>query len=425
MSMEIHMAKVGIGDCILIRMGKSDKKINILVDSGKNDDGYKDTIKYIRDNHEAIDYMMLTHDDDDHIMGIYNLFMSTAIEDAVEAQIKSLFLDKKVIMNYCMKDKESLLSYKKVKEIGTKLEEQDIDLKKLDFCVANPIKNDKTEGLNLIQILWKIDSDGKIDSQIRNTIVGKDDGEFPEVPKEYEHADILIMSPYSENVKKYIEYICRNEQIKETELSSKKKDKDNIDEWEYSIQELFDCPLHIDEDCSIVNNSSISFLLFYDGIKCLFAGDAKPSDVVNTAKRYLNFIGSSEKVIPIEFLKLPHHASSHNNSEEFLKMFPTNHYLISTKGSNKYKHPGKQTLANIARVHKEDDNIKLLCNYSPWKSGNIRFKDNEHAWDTEKDICKINLKNKKKITLHFIEMNKDGYEIQIPSSNLAKILIRT
>lgn len=71
MSIEVHLAKVGIGDCILIRMGENARKLNLLIDSGRNEDGYSDTIKYIQDNKENIDYMMITHDDDDHIMGVF------------------------------------------------------------------------------------------------------------------------------------------------------------------------------------------------------------------------------------------------------------------------------------------------------------------------------------------------------------------
>ena len=39
MSIEVHLAKVGIGDCILIRMGENARKLNLLIDSGRNEDG--------------------------------------------------------------------------------------------------------------------------------------------------------------------------------------------------------------------------------------------------------------------------------------------------------------------------------------------------------------------------------------------------
>ena len=79
MSIEVHLAKVGIGDCILVRMGENARKLNLLIDSGRNEDGYSDTIKYIQDNKENIDYMIASHYDEDHIGGLVQCLNSFTV----------------------------------------------------------------------------------------------------------------------------------------------------------------------------------------------------------------------------------------------------------------------------------------------------------------------------------------------------------
>lgn len=113
MSIEVHLAKVGIGDCILIRMGENARKLNLLIDSGRNEDGYSDTIKYIQDNKENIDYMMITHDDDDHIMGVFESLVNQKEDKSQSEMFYSLFYDNRVFMNYWKKGNETLFDYKK------------------------------------------------------------------------------------------------------------------------------------------------------------------------------------------------------------------------------------------------------------------------------------------------------------------------
>lgn len=425
MSLEIHLAKVGIGDCILIRMGREKRKVNLLIDSGKNDDGYRKTTEYIRNNLENIDYMMITHDDDDHIMGIFNTIVLNKQDDILCNQVNSLFSEKRVFANYWKKGSEELLDYKKMGQIGKSFRDKDIDLQKLEYIVADPKnREDESEvvGLNMFQILWKVDESGEFVSEIRKVEEYQKNrmkNGFPTADGEWEHAEILILSPTRDTLRTYVDSAWKKykRELDESEVlfAGKKKDKD-INEWDYSIQQLYDHPIEIKEDDSKVNNASISFLLFYNGTTSLFAGDSKPSDMIETAKRYLEFLGESKQIIPLDFMKMPHHASSHNNSLEFIKMFPTKYYLISTKGHNGYKHPGKQTMANIAKVHQKDKESFILCNYHPWTDGNIRFKDKEYSWNTQSGECKVKISEDERVVLHFVELKSSAYKISNDTS---------
>lgn len=416
MSLEIHMAKVGIGDCILVKMGEKSRKLNLLIDSGKNDDGYSETIKYIRNKKEEIDYMVITHDDDDHIMGVFeNIVNGSKSKDNT---IYSLLYDKHIIVNYWEKGTETLFDYKKIAKIGEKLKGKNIDLTDIDYVVADPlIKIDGEEkvGFSLIQLLWKCDDEGTLSTKVRKYTGFEEECQknvFLEVESGWEHAEMIILSPTKKSLYNYIKFVWekykKDQDETETTFSVKnEKDRKNTNEWDYSIQKLYDNPMLFKEDDSLANNASISFLLCYNGTIGLFAGDSKPSDMINTVQRYLDRFYSGEKKMQLDFMKVPHHASSNNNPLEFIKKFPTSNYLISTKGHNGYKHPGKQTLANIAKAHDEDGKAYIYCNYATWKNSNIRFRDKEINWNVENDLCKIKKSDGKSIELSFCELKKN------------------
>lgn len=73
MGMEIYLTQASLGDCILIRCGESEKKVNILIDSGLASKNFQRPMDIIHDHGEKIDMCVFTHDDNDHIQGAKNL----------------------------------------------------------------------------------------------------------------------------------------------------------------------------------------------------------------------------------------------------------------------------------------------------------------------------------------------------------------
>lgn len=120
-------------------------------------------------------------------------------------------------------------------------------------------------------------------------------------------------------------------------------------------------------------------------------------------------------------MKMPPQQVACNNPLEFIEKFPTKYYLISTKGHNGYKHPGKQTLANIAKIHKDDGGAYIYCNYATWKNPNIHFKDKEVNWNVEDDLCEIKDSDNNYIQLRFCELKKK--KITIPNGTDVEIKI--
>lgn len=110
------------------------------------------------------------------------------------------------------------------------------------------------------------------------------------------------------------------------------------------------------------NMDSIAFLLTAEDKRVLMMGDADP-DVVAEA---LQAIPNIETPINIDVVKVSHHGSRNNMSAKFLNMIHCNRFLFSTNGGTRNSHhPDKLTLALIARetARTADETIELLFNY--------------------------------------------------------------
>lgn len=130
----------------------------------------------------------------------------------------------------------------------------------------------------------------------------------------------------------------------------KQTGKKNIEAFggSINIDELNETKFH--EDDSAGNGSSIAFLAEYAGKKCLFAGDALPSNILASISRL------EKNEFWVDLFKLSHHASAHNTSPELLDKLNCARYAISTNGSI-YYHPSKETIARVIKRIKPGQEI--------------------------------------------------------------------
>ncbi len=113
-----------------------------------------------------------------------------------------------------------------------------------------------------------------------------------------------------------------------------------------------------EEDTSVPNGSSIAFLAEFEGKRCLFAADAFPSVLTGSITRLLE--ESGQEKLPVSAIKMPHHGSRHNTSEEFLELFRCSRYLFSTDGK-RFKHPNPESVARVVQYGGPD--ASLYFNY--------------------------------------------------------------
>lgn len=97
-------------------------------------------------------------------------------------------------------------------------------------------------------------------------------------------------------------------------------------------------------DESAANGSSIALLAEYQGKRALLLGDAHP-DVVSASLRRLLAERGLER-LQVDAVKVAHHGSKSNTSDELMALIDSPRYLISTNGAQ-FEHPDKEAVQRI------------------------------------------------------------------------------
>jgi hypothetical protein len=114
-------------------------------------------------------------------------------------------------------------------------------------------------------------------------------------------------------------------------------------------------------DDSVYNLSSIVVLAEAGGKKMLLTGDALADDVLEGLKaaKLLKEGGT----LHVDILKMPHHGSRRNMTEEFLSTVTADHYVMSANG--KHNHPDLDTLKMFSKVRGDSGATVHLTNAVP------------------------------------------------------------
>lgn len=402
MGMEVYMLQAGIGDCILVRCGEKKRKINILIDSGQGARVFEKAIKKVERNNEKIDMLVLTHDDNDHVKGACSLIKQLNLngEKQKNSSIKTILgelTEERILFNFGGNDTEVLLKAEDVKELSEQVKEQ-IDFHKVGFVLSDEKEQENVPYPNMIQVRWDCE-----DEIIKSEIIRQPTEE--DLNTEKEHLEIIILSPKRDTLLRYIENAWKD--LKK-EILLKSSENKKVIEWDKSIQYWMENFMKMGDDGKLANNASISFLIKYHGQYALFAGDAAPDDMVVAGREYLKRSGRTKDYLEVALIKLPHHGSSHNINREFLEFFRTKTYLISTSGHSGYQHPGKGTLALIARTLAEGEMANIYSSYSWWENEMFyQAERREKNWDNSVNICELKGKNKEKKYLQFHKLGNN------------------
>ena len=133
-------------------------------------------------------------------------------------------------------------------------------------------------------------------------------------------------------------------------------------DWAMTLKKLEEKKLPM-PDASIANRASIVIKLTYRKIKMLFCGDAPAAAILKGLQ--------NTQESAFDLVKLPHHGSSRNISEELLQMIEARNYLLCADGT---AHPNKQT---IAKLLKYQESVTIYSNYAWWENGFFCLEDYE------------------------------------------------
>jgi len=317
----LYFYKAECGDAARINYKGNDGNFhNIFIDSGYRrtfKDVIESQIKEIQSNKEEIDLWVITHIHDDHIGG-------------VEQYIKQI-------------------------NIG-----QSIDIVKTWFYNSPRKSNvDELSNTNIVSSAKSIKQGDVLSHYLR--ITGKlpnSDISFDLEPFDFYGLKIFVLSP---NPKK-LELLREKYEI-DAGLPLERHEYESVSEAKSIIQNDYHIRLKDFnlskwvEDNSIENGSCISIVTEYNEIRVLWLSDSHPADIVDSLRR----LGYSEsnKII-CEWVKVPHHGSKGNNSDELYSLIECKNYLFSADGTNKQNLPTKESIARILRNKHRD----ILISYN-------------------------------------------------------------
>ncbi|MCY1662364.1 MULTISPECIES: ComEC/Rec2 family competence protein [Chryseobacterium] len=303
--MKIKFLKAGSGDCIVINHNSK----NIVIDGG-NESTYLISEYYkIKSRNERIDFLIITHHDDDHIKGILDLFKEIKNRNDELLIDNIIFNSPRKILNKIEKTVESnLLSYK-----------QAYDLEQ--YLIHHGIT-------------WETSLNTKdLEAKINEKFYDK-------------NLSFKIFSPSKDILEKYASN-------KGAYLTS-----DYRCDWDSSISILMKSLDDKSQDTSHSNVTSIVLSLTYDKDNYLFTGDVTPIRL----NEIIDNIRDQNEVAHFKLIKLPHHASYRSLNSEILQKINCTNFLISTN-SKKHYLPNKRALLKIISNRKTNESINFYFNY--------------------------------------------------------------
>jgi beta-lactamase superfamily II metal-dependent hydrolase len=326
---EVELLPAQYGDAIWLRYGPSEHALHhVLIDTG-----FEDTATLLRKQLRqapqlAIDLLVLTHIDADHIEGSVHLLQD--VEVAGNGRIRQVWFNGWQHIDSVAKAEDALGALQG-EYFSSLVKERKIPWNDRFACEAVCIPNKgplpvtelaggmrltllspTREKLRALQSYWVKDLKGKL------------------APGDERQALALLAED-------------RKYKIDALGLSSE-------------VAALVARPFK--EDSARANGSSIAFLAEYDGKRLLFTGDAHPSVLVASIDRF----EAQSRPLPIDVFKVAHHGSCHNTSPELIERIRCKHVLISTNGK-KFDHPDAECIARIVDAHRGRD-LVMHFNYA-------------------------------------------------------------
>ena len=311
---KIHFLPVKHGDAFILECEQGGAHGLIVVDGGPTGCGYVLKSKLV--NMGIPDVMVLTHYDDDHIGGLLQLVNSCLDDHTLPA---------KEVWANCAGCVDVAIDKTTSAKQGVKLS---VVLNELRVKHGMEWSNDISEGYEKV---------------------------FP-------FASIEVISPTKDVLGMAIK---KQQEVGEQFLKATPKSTDDLDT---SLNELaLHSPMapNFEKEEELANAASIAFILRCEGLSILMLGDCYPQNVERYLKEVKGY--SEENPLEVDFVKVSHHGSRNNTSNELLDIIKCNKFIISTNGGkNKTNHPDRTTIAHILCHQKRnrEEPIHLYFNYS-------------------------------------------------------------
>lgn len=368
----------GTGDCIMLLIENNGVEVHIMVDCGVYSKDIKDFIH--NKFHNVIDYLIVTHIDNDHILGVismletetnltvnqilYNCYQrrdnkGKPWDDRMKQNIKRLYgslppvidmIEGKISSDSSLTLAELILGNGQWRKVW-----------KREYITDKTSDIPLGEGLGRIVFLSpNSDALTVLDMQYRMLFWQK---LYKQKNEDYQS---------EESIYEALLRILNQEEIldslyKAHEVTSIHLTDDKLKE--FAARKL--------EKLSINNVASIAFIWEEGNHRILFLGDSDPAEVTKALKqKYQN------EHLPIEFdaIKVSHHGSAHSTSLDILKVANSEHFFF-TGGSNKA--PSLEAMSRIIISPIADDDRKRVLHFNR-KNDNVNLIQNQNIMDQYK-----------------------------------------
>jgi beta-lactamase superfamily II metal-dependent hydrolase len=324
----ITMLPAEDGDCLLVELGTADSQFRMLIDGGRA--RTKDRLSALLAGlparaSPALDVVVLTHVDADHIEGLLELLVDNAAPT-----IGDIWFNGGDHLTSAM----GIASAPKRKRVEGLLENQPIRVLSIK------------QGIDLSRLIeergwrWNKAFDGGA--------LMTEGAPLPKIP--IANGTLTLMGPPKKKLAAFApEWAAKLEELR-------LKDTPTLKGRQRPTPQVGNLPMlatQMDQpDRAKPNGTSIAFVIEHGGRRALFTADAHPGDIADALK----VLEPGASRIRFDAIKVAHHGSAGNNTSKLLNLLESPLWLVSTSGAN-HEHPDPEAVARIVLAPTRDKTI--------------------------------------------------------------------
>lgn len=324
---ELHFLPAAGGDFLWLRFGTlADKMHNIIIDSGYRSCflDFNAVLRSLVGAKETIDAIVLTHTDDDHIGGFLCWLESSGAENASIERI--YFNTGRGISGYVGDGRKVQKSY-------------------FEDSIQGTPSNGNYSVRSTCSILELLHKKKLLDRLSPYSVAGNPPVALPC------GASMRFISPSEKTALEFGKLWRTAEKKTVVNYGGAGKNDGPWDDLD-TLMEQKEPP-----DSSVSNGASLAFLFDFADTHLAFLGDAH-ADVCAEGLRALGY--TPERPYPADLVKLSHHGSACNLSDELLALLASGRFLVST-APDKYKKTQKAAVAHLLHFR---ETVELYFNCS-------------------------------------------------------------
>jgi len=353
---KLKIIQAKFGDCFIVEYGSAKKPKYMLIDGGPGgvySEYLRAELVKIQKNGGHLDLMVLSHIDGDHIVGLIDL-LEELKQNAADEEEGVIGVNEIWINTFSQTISRGTNLTQALQNMFLNVNNIASVLPSTELAIKSVLQGDT---LKRNALLLNI----PINKICKNDIISV---EGITEPLTLDNIKLTVIGPNKENLdklrKEWLEWMRKHEA---KVLTSDRELLKQIDR-------------------SVPNLSSIMFLMESEGKRVLFTGDGRGDFILEG----LETVGllDSDRRIHVDVLKVPHHGSVRNSTEDFFDKITADTYIISADG--RHHNPDFETLAWIVTcANKQERKVQLICTNETDSSKKLlkQYKQSEYGYRLE------------------------------------------